>query len=97
MKVIHKEFFERMKFDHTNKWFMQKPDFILENEMHKIPWGFEIKTDNLIPIRRPDLELIQKKSWTCRIENFAVPVDHRKIKESEKIDEYFDLAKKKKN
>ena len=34
------------------------------------------------------------KKRTCRIEDFTVPADHRvKLKESEKRDKYFDLAR----
>ena len=36
----------------------------------------------------------QKKKRTCKIVDFAVPVDHRvKLKESEKKDKYIDLAR----
>ena len=35
-KVIHWELCKRLKFDHTNKWYMQKPKSILENETHRI-------------------------------------------------------------
>ena len=39
-----------------------------------------------------------KKAKTCRIVDFAVPADQRvKIKESEKIDEYLDLAREQKS
>ena len=32
--------------------------------MHKILWDFEIQTDRLIPARRPDLVIINKKlTW----------------------------------
>ena len=40
---------------------MHKPKSVLENEMHKILWDFEIKTDHLIPARRSKLVLINKK------------------------------------
>ena len=64
--------------------------FVLENEMHKLPWEFEIQTDQLISVRRPDQEIINKKQRTYRI---VVPADHRvKLKESEKKDKYIDLA-----
>ena len=52
--------------------------------MHKILWDFEIQTDHLIPARRPDLVLINKKKRTCHYVNFVVSVDNRK--ENEKID-----------
>ena len=58
--------------------------------MHKLLWGFEI---HLISAKRPDLIIIKKKR-TCRIVDFAVLADHRiKLKESEKKDEYLDLAR----
>ena len=31
------------------------------NDTHKIIWDFEIQMDNQIPVRRPDLEIINKK------------------------------------
>ena len=43
---------------------------------------------------KPDLILINKKDRTCRIVDFAVPVDHGvKLKGREKRDKYLDLAK----
>ena len=40
---------------------MHKPESVREKEAHKILWDFEIETDLLIPARRPDLQLINKK------------------------------------
>ena len=48
----------------------------------------------LIPARRPDLIIINKKKKICKIVDFAVPADHRiNLKESEKKDKYLDLAR----
>ena len=57
-------------------------------------WDFNIQMDHLIPARRPDLIIInKKKKRTCKIVDFAVPADHRiKLKECEKKDKYVDLA-----
>ena len=33
---------------------MPKLESALENETHKIPLDFEIQTDHLIPVKRPD-------------------------------------------
>ena len=41
-KVIHKELCKKFKFEHTNKLYMHNPEAVLENEMHKIFWDFEI-------------------------------------------------------
>ena len=40
---------------------MYKPEFILENETHKVLLDFEIQTDHLIFVRRPDLVTYNKK------------------------------------
>ena len=96
-KVIHWEICKKCKFDHTNKWYMHNPAPVLENVTHKLRWDFNIQTDHLIPARRPDLIIInkkKKKKRTCKIVDFAVPADHRvKMKECEKKDTYFDLAR----
>ena len=82
------------KFDHTNKWYMHNPAPVLENDTHKLIWDFNIQTDHLIPARRPDLIIINKKKRICQMVDFAVPADHRiNMKECEKKDKYFELAR----
>ena len=83
----------KFQFDHTNIWYMHNPAPVLENDSHKLLWDFNIQTDHLIPARRPDLKIINKKKRICRIVDFAVPADYRiNLKESEKKDKYLDLA-----
>ena len=79
---------------------MHNPAPVLENNLHKLLWDFNIQTDHLIPARRPDLIIINnnnnnnKKKRICKIVDFAVPADHRiNLKESEKKDKYLDLAR----
>ena len=40
-----RELYKKFKFDQTNKWYMQNPEFILENETHKILWVFFCDTN----------------------------------------------------
>ena len=35
-KVISRDLHKKLKFEHTTKWYMDKPKSILENETHKI-------------------------------------------------------------
>ena len=73
---------------------MHNPAPVLENDSHKLLWDLNIQTDHLIPARRPDLIIINKRKRVCRIVDFAVPADHRiNLKESEKKDKYQDLAR----
>ena len=78
---------------------MHNPAPVLENDSHKPQWDFNIQTDHLIPARRPDLIIINKKKKRIRkIVEFAVPADHRiNLKESEKKDKYHNLARELKN
>ena len=59
--MIHWELCKKFRFDYTNKWYIHNPESVLENEMHKIPWNFEIKMDRLISARSPDHEIVKKK------------------------------------
>ena len=61
---------------------MHNPESVLENETHKILWDIEIQIDHLISARWP---VIVNKKRTCRIVDFAVPLDYEiKQKESER-------------
>ena len=66
---------------------------VLENDPHKLLWDFNIQTDHLIPARRPDLIIINKKKRIRKIVDFAVPADHRiNLKGCEKKDKYLNLT-----
>ena len=53
-----------------------------------------IQTEPLIPARRSDLIIINKKKRICKIVDFAVPADHKiNLKECEKKNKYLDLAR----
>ena len=95
---------QKLNFYHTTKWYTNEPKSVLENETHNILLNFEIQTDPQILTRRFDLVLINKKEKKARkkkekkkrelsLMGFNVPADDReKIKDSEKINEYLDLA-----
>ena len=42
-KVVHKELRKKLKFDHTIKWYVHKPESAPENKTHKIFWNLNIK------------------------------------------------------
>ena len=75
---------------------MHNPAPVLENDTHKLQWDFDIQTDHLISLRRPDPIIIinNKKKRICKIVDFAIPADHRiNLKEWEKKDKYLDRAR----
>ena len=58
---------------------MHNPTSVQENDTHKLQWNFNIQTDHLIPARRPELIIINKKKKEkkiCKVVDFAVPADH---------------------
>ena len=60
-KIIYGKLCQRLKFDHTTKWYMHKLEHVLVNETRKILVNFKIQTDHQIPTRRPDRVLIDTK------------------------------------
>ena len=75
---------------------MHNPKSVLEKKIHKLLWDFEIQTDHLLSVRQPYLVIVNKtkKKRTCRIADFAVPVDNRvQLNESENKDKYQDLVR----
>ena len=57
-KVIDLELCKTLKFDYTTKWYMHKPESVIENETRKILWDSDIQTDHLITAIRQHLVLI---------------------------------------
>ena len=72
---------------------MHKPESGQNEKTHKILRDFEKQMDNSIPTGKPDLVLIKKK--TFYLVDFDVPAGQQKlkIKESEKINKYLNLAR----
>ena len=84
-KVIHWELCKKFKFGYTIECYIYKPGPFVEIVMHKIIWDFEIQSDHLFPLGRPDLVTLKKEE-----REFAVLIllsdGHRvKRKESKKI------------
>ena len=93
-KVIHRKLCQRLRFGNADKWYKDKTESVLENEMHTISLDFEIQKDHPIPTRRPDLILINKKKMICHLVDFVVPTDHRmKIKDRKRRDKYLDFVR----
>ena len=68
------------------------PDPVTENKEVKLLWGCEIRTDKVIPARRPDIVAIVKTKQTTTIIDVAAPLDWKvKDREDEKILKYRDL------
>ena len=60
-KRLHRDLCKRLKFDLPDKRYIHKPESVLEHGRYTILRNFEIQTDQLIFVRRPDLVLIKIK------------------------------------
>ena len=79
---------------------MHKAEFILENDMHKVLCDFEIQNRHLIMAQkaRTSTNQQQQRRGPAEKVDIAVPADNKmKMKESETIDKYMDLARELKN
>ena len=91
--MIYWEICKKLKFDHTNKWYMHNPTPFLENDTQTpmVLWHTD-GSPNPGQKTRP-YNNQKKKKRICKIVHFAVPADHGiKLKKCEKKDKYLDLA-----
>ena len=65
-KLIHWELCKKLKFDHTARWYMHKPESVLENETYKTLWDFEIQIDHCIPTKTTDFVIVIKKRESAK-------------------------------
>ena len=68
-QVIHWELCKKLKFNHTIKWYVHKPESVLENETYKLLRDFEIQTNHLILARRQTNNNQQKKKKKKDLQN----------------------------
>ena len=66
-KVMYWELCKKLKFDHTNKWYMHTPASVLENETHKLLWDFEKQTDHKFSAKQSDLMIVNKKKGLAEL------------------------------
>ena len=92
--MIHREMCKKLKFEHTNNWYMHKPASVFENDTHTLLWDFDIQTDHLIPAKRPYLIIINKEREVVKLSTLLSRLTTEiKLKECEKKDMYLDLAR----
>ena len=91
-KVIQLEICQKLKFDHTNKWYQLYLKSVLENETHKVLWDFVIQTGHLILARQRDFERVKKKE-NQPYSRLTISADQKVKFKGEKKNIYLDLAR----
>ena len=65
---------------------------VIENNLLKILWDFNIYCDRIINARRPDITIIDKTVELITLVDISLPADKRIVeKEDEKVSKYQDL------
>ena len=66
----------------------------MEDDHVKLIWDINVRCDNVMEAKRPDLILVDKKTKSCVIIDLAVPGDCRiREKEIEKTEKYQNLKR----
>ena len=67
--ILHQSICSSYKFPiHCDKPWLYHPESVVEGNGVKILWDFDIRTDNIISARRPDIVVVdynQKTAWNC--------------------------------
>ena len=91
-KMLHWKLCEKWGFSKAEKWYIHKPEKVLESESCKILWDFPIQADKTLEHNRPDITVIDKKSTKCLLIDPACPFDTRiEKKEEQKCTNYSEL------
>ena len=73
------------------KWYIHKPEKVLESEDRKILWDFPIQTDKTFEHNHLDLTFIDKKRKKCLLLNPPCPLDIYDERKEEKCLSYIEL------
>ena len=91
-RIVHWNICKHFNIKRGKKHWLHVPEKVIDNSEVKILWDFEIRTDRVIPARRPDIVTINKSKREAKIIDIAVPEDGNiRKKEREKIEKYEDL------
>ena len=73
----------------AEKWYIHKPEKVLESEDCKILWDFPVQTEKSLEYNQPDITVIDKKSKKCLLIDPEFPSDTcTERKEEEKCTNY---------
>ena len=92
-KVIDWELCKKLKFDHTSKRYMHKPESVLGIKSQKILTFFDIQTIHLLLAKRPDQVIVKKIKKTT---NQKTPQNKKKKNNNNKKNRTPPHQKKKK-
>ena len=93
-RMVHWKFCEKFNLVKSENWYLHNPQTVTENVNHKLIWYMNIKCDNAIVERIPDIVIFNEMEKIAIIIDVAIPGYKRTIvKEKENIEKYQNLKK----
>ena len=90
--IIHWALCKKYGVEVCERWYEQKVESVIENDVVKTLWDICIQVDRQIEHRRPDIVVMENNTNKCLIIDVACPVDNNLIlKRNEKLDNYSEL------
>ena len=78
--------------DTSVAWYNHEPLPVIENDVIKVLWHFDIQTDKHVTSNRPDIIIVDKKEKSLKLMDVAIPNDMNIVwKGIEKIEKYANL------
>ena len=79
--------------DTSVAWYNHKPLPVIENDVIKVLWDFNIQTDKHVTSNRPDIVIVDKKEKSLKLIDVSIPNDINIVsKKIEKIEKYANLS-----
>ena len=79
--------------DTSVAWFNHEPLPVIENDVIKVLWDFDIQTDKHVTSNRPDNVIVGKKEKSLKLIGVSIPNDMNIVsKRIEKIEKYANLS-----
>ena len=95
VKMLHWKLCEKWGFNKVEKWYIHKPDQLLDSEDCKILRDFPVQTDKTLEHNRSNITIIEKTSKKCLLIDPTCPFDiHIEAKEEGKCRKYSELRSK---
>ena len=93
--IAHLELCKKFGLVGRVKWYNQKPASVVENDIVKILWDFNIQTDHVISHRRSAIVLLYKTERKCHLIDITVSGEKWiDLKEQKKVGNYSELRRK---
>ena len=79
--------------DTSVAWYNHEPLPVIENDVIKVLWDFDIETDKHVTSNRPDIVIVDKKEKSLKLIDVSIPNDINIVsKRIEKIEKYANLS-----